>query len=1076
MLRLLYSNRMELLAAQLIAALAEPPERSDAAAVLAPETVIVQSRGMARWLQLVIAQQLGICAHIQFPLPAGFFWSLYRTLLAELPSESIYSSEVLTWRLLALLERERTEAEAGSVSDDESPLRRYLEGDDEQSRYELAVRLARLFEQYLIYRPDWIEAWECGEESHWQARLWRQLSAADEPHRLAIHRRFLERLAHDPTARSLLPPRVFMIGVPALAPLYLDTLAQLSEVCEVQLFLLNPSREYWGDILAERDPPRPYGEVGNELLASLGKQGRDFIDHLQELPAAVDERYVEPSGERLLDRVQREILDLRQAEMRGADEPAAIAPDDRSIQLHLCHSPMREVEVLRDQLLALFEREPSLRADEIVVMAPDIELYAPLVEAVFGSPEEPRLPYSIADRTAASASALVATFLDLLDLPGSRYHASSLLAPLEISAIRRRFDIEESELSTLRHWLRESGVRWGIDAAMRERHQLPVSHEHTWRSGIERMLLGYALPGEGRYPFMGILGFDEIEGSAAQRLGRLLDYLELLFGLEQQFEAAAPAVVWSERLHALVEALFLPDRDEEEQVQGLREAIGAFAEACTRAGLERPLPLTLVRAHLRAVLEQSRYSSRFLTGGITFCALMPMRSVPFRVIALLGMDDVSFPRRPRQPSFDRMAERFRRGDRSRREDDRYLFLELLLSARDLLYISYVGRSVRDNSERPPSVLVSELLDYLAPGHDAATIQRLLTHHPLQPFDPAYFRGDSHLFSYSAALCRAAAANDGTRGAPTPLFEAPLSEAEAEWRELEPKQLIQFLQNPARYLLQRRLGLELDREEELLERSEPFQLDWRDRRDLRRDLLERVLEGEVRGKEQALFELIRAAGKLPHGQLGRVQFQSELARAQRFAQQLGPLRPQTLLAPIALEFTLPLHSGPLRLGGWLREVSSEGVIRYSIDRPRPLQQLALWIEHLLLTATPAARRAGIVENPSSRWVSEGELLTLRAVSDPLPLLQQIAEHYWLGLHLPLPFMPRSAFAYAEADESDRAMMAAQREWSGSFNRWPEGQNPYYQLAFRGRDPLGPDFVEVTESILRPLLAHRSVEPI
>ncbi|WP_054774796.1 exodeoxyribonuclease V subunit gamma [Methylogaea oryzae] len=484
MLYLHQSHRLEVL----LNGLAEVA-RSPLPDPFAAELMVVQSKGMGRWISLRLAERQGVCANVQFPLPASFLWQLLRLCFGELPERSAFAPEVLVWRIRAWLERAEDVARSPRLA-------AYLNSGDERRRQQLAERLADVFDQYLVYRPDWIEAWEegrllaLGADEEWQAALWRHLAAGQgDSHRARLVRRLLHRL--EDGSPLALPPRVSVFGVSSLPPVFLDVLQALARRIDVHVYALNPCREYWGEIRDQREIARIAGErsaddlyleVGHPLLASLGKQGRDFFDRLAEFPQldsefAVDE--AEPPRRSLLEVLQADILELRD---RRDDRPWRLAAEDDSLQVHVCHGPMREVEVLHDRLLHLFQRHPDLQPDDVAVLTPDIGLYAPYVEAVFSRRQgDTFIPYSIADRGMSAEQPLLEAFLALLDLPDSRYPTDWVLGLMEHPAVLRRFGLEADDLDSVRHWLQETGVRWGRDGDHKAGLGLPATTRHTWR-------------------------------------------------------------------------------------------------------------------------------------------------------------------------------------------------------------------------------------------------------------------------------------------------------------------------------------------------------------------------------------------------------------------------------------------------------------------------------------------------------------------------------------------------------------------------------------------------------------------
>ncbi len=1065
------SNRLEVLSDRLAELLRQPLR-----APLGQDVIVTQSNGMARWLALRWADRLGVCANLSVRFPSTFLWEMSRAVLRRLPSTSSFDKPILSWRLMKLLrELEETAQFAG--------LRAYLgNGDDDFRRYELSCRIADCFDQYLVYRPDWIEKWEAGEDEDWQAELWRRLVRNGEAHRVQVQRRFRAALQQGDAARGHLPERVAVIGVVALPPLYLDLLAALAGVLDVHLFLLNPCREYWGDIQAERDlarldedidPDDAYLTVGHPLLASLGKQGRDFIDLALTYPGMEWDGFVEPEGDDLLHRLQADILHLREPGS-GDVPPWPLRPDDRSLQVHVCHGPMREVEVLHDQLLALFEAHRDLRPSDVIVMAPDIAIYGPLIEAVFGSAPRGRwIPFSVADQGVPAENPLIEVFFNLLDLGGGRFAAEQVLGVLEPSAVRRRFDLTEDDLEQIRRWVRETGIRWGIDADSKRTLDLPATAEHTWRTGLDRLLLGYALPGEGRRLYGDLLPYDEIEGSAAQALGGLQHFTEALFGLEALLRERRPWAAWITVLGTVLEQFFDPREREENELQLIRNALATLDDHAAQAGLVEPVSLAVVESALRQQLNTVESGAgRFLSSGVTCCAMVPMRSIPFPVVCLLGLNDDAYPRPQPSAGFDRMATRFRRGDRSRRQDDRYLFLETLLSARRCLYLSYVGQSIRDNALLPPSVLVGELLDVVDRSFQRAdggrASEQLVTRHPLQAFSRRYFAGDPRWLSYAQEWVEASRQAGRGEREPEPLLMTELPEPEPAWRMVNLDGLLRFFRHPARWLLRERLGIRPEEDAEALENREPFVLGGLENHQVLGRMLELHREGQP---SVEIARIMRAGGALPHGQVGEYAFAKAQERVTRFAGRLGRVLPRAKGEALEVDLTL----GDFWLTGQLTGLTPDGWVSYRLASMKANDYLQLWLYHLALNAMAPA---GMTLN--SHWLAEDQDVLLEPVEDPRAQLHDLLTWYWRGSRQLLHFFPKAAFAYVGQLRKDRnndaesALRAARTMWEGSpFSPdRAERDDPYYRLAFRDSDPLDAEFTTVAEAVFAPLLERLS----
>ncbi len=797
---------------------------------LESETILVQSNGIAQWLKLSLAQPVaeggcGITAAVDVQLPAQFLWQAYRSVLGknDVPEISPLDKQPLTWRLMRLLPD--LLAQPAFVA-----LHRFLEHDSGQRKlYQLSERIADLFDQYQVYRADWLTDWVAGkdvlrtargvvkpldEEQRWQAVLWRAVLAdvGEEgmaTSRAAVHQRFLDYWARQAESGEAvktvgLPRRLIVFGISSMPAQTLQALAAIAAHSQVLLCVHNPCRHHWTDIVADKDllrhqyrrQQRKSGmaeiltddelhQHAHPLLAAWGKQGRDYIHLIDEFdnPAQYAslltpvnggriDLFSEDDPQHMLGQLQDDILDLRPLAESAALWPQWVPADDDSIRFHTAHSPQREVEVLHDQLLARLDANPHLRARDIIVMVPDINVYSPHIEAVFGRlpRSDPRyIPFTLADQGQRGREPMLVALEHVLALPESRFAVSEILDLLAVDALRQRFGIQEAEVPLLHRWMEGSGVRWGLDAEQRAHIGLAQAGEvNSWRFGLRRMLLGFAV-GQGS-DWQSIEPYDEIGGLDAVALGGLAALLRALDATCDLLDGSASPQDWTDKSRAVLDLLFAPQQEREKMLHSqLMQGLDRWLLQCEAAQFDEPVPLTVLREVWMAGMDSSSLNQRFMAGAVSFCSLMPMRAIPFKLVCLLGMNDGAYPRPVSILDFDLMRQEYRPGDRSRRDDDRYLLLEALLSAREQLYISWVGRSIRDSTARPPSVLVGQLRDHLAQGwrlaggdratdtgkERAALLDAMTQEHPLQPFSPRYFaqsqaaaHGAAGLYTYA----------------------------------------------------------------------------------------------------------------------------------------------------------------------------------------------------------------------------------------------------------------------------------------------------------------------------------------
>ncbi|WP_037442979.1 exodeoxyribonuclease V subunit gamma [Shewanella mangrovi] len=1127
MFKLIQSNKMELLSATLADQIRTPlPGQSP----LSAEQILVQSPGMSTWLRLEIAKHNSIAAGLEFPLPSSFIWQLCHALLPDVPKENAFTKESMTWKLLSLLPQLIAQPLY-------APLQRYLSAESSQpelKRYQLAARIADIFDQYLVYRPDWIAAWEANEqpfalssEQAWQAELWRQLVAFNAAlglsryHRANLHQALVEVLENDAVELPQLPARLFVFGISSIPPQTLSVLQALGHRIPVTVLSLSPCQHYWGDIVNPKARARinlTYGEkrqlpanwqenliVGNPLLANNGKLGRELLDLMLELPPEAielgDDLFYAAGDDTLLRGIQQDILEMEtRGRLLGPDSELYLTVNGRrilrdaddSILLRSCHSPLREVETLHDHLQWILAKDPSLSAKDIVVMLPDVAAYAPYIDAVFSRREgQFYMPYAIADRGASQESPLISAFLALLDINRSRFALTEVLAILEVPATLKRFGLDDDELTLIRRWLDKAGVRWGRSAESRSQQDLPAFEQNSWAAGLKRLILGYALEDEAEL-FAEQLAVAGVEGQNAQALGKLFNFIESIDQLSQQF--AEPAVVTKriQQLSNLCDDFYQVTDDADTQaLMTINSAIAKLESELSNAAFSEPLDNSILQQWFSSQLDESRVGQRYLAGAVNFCTLMPMRSIPFKVVCLLGMNDGLYPRVQHPVGFDLMAQQPpRKGDRSRRLDDRYLFLEALLSARQQLYISYVGRSQRDNSPRNPSMLVAELLEYcqltcipetlaaqfkqdLLSAEQLAMLEdtlvsRLIKQQPLQPFDPALYK--TRLLasdavqpltpSFSAQWCPTQIEPPApfTQGTPLVAEQDTATDMVANLQLVELQALIRFYRNPAQYFFNRSLKLDLGLALNADDNDEPFKPNALQRYQLQALMLDDALEQD--GVQQSqLSQKLKASGRLPNAPFDELTLR-------QYRRDIAPLveRSQFLrgekLTKLAID--LPFPALTLRLQGHLDNLGGKGLVDFRPGTAKGRDIIRLFLRHLAMNGMGVQRHSYLLD------IGHFHAFAPLDATQAQEQLSVWLQHFLHGQSQPLMLFPNTSLAYAMSDgEHDERLQNARKVWEDGM--YPgEGSEPHFQRSFCYPDDFTEQqFGSIAITLLQPL---------
>lgn len=1039
------------------------------------DCVVVESLGMARHLPQQLARRMGAVAAIDFPFAARFLWDrLFRPAFPDLPERSPYAPEALAWRIAAILPE--------LLADETfAPLRRALEREeDPRALHELAQRLAALYDQYLVYRPSWLLAWEGDHEAaersaggpppaealphaRWQRLLWRSLAPDRPPHRARLQAELLRRLDAGEVDQAL-PARLRLFALHSLPASWLQLLAAIARRRDVEIHLLNPSREYWShletpcrgrrrlsDKLDEHREDRP------RLLAANGRELAQWIDQLLEAGAQFEDPPALPST---APRTRLEALQHSLHELDPLLATTAPGPDP-SLQFHACHSLTRQLETLHDCLCALFEERPDLRPDEILVLLPDLEAARPSIEAVFGAqPEALRIHWRLLGAAPWSGS-LSRALADLLALAEGRWTLAEVLAPLECPAVRRRLSLSPQDPPALRRLLEAAGIRWGLDAQDRRRRDLPAEAAHSWKAGLDRLLLGQAMesaePVAGRQPLPGV------EGEALRLLEACLTWIEALEPLlPGNLEPRSPAA-WTETLLELLDAVLLADDDDEREATGLREILLDFERGAAEGGWKIPLPFSVVARRLRAALDGAAgiHGGGF-DGRLTFAPMLAARAIPARVIALLGMDDGVFPRPRPRDELDLALHRPLFGDRQPRDQDRAQFLDAVLSARESLLLFWNGRELRENAKLPPSPVIDELLEELGPRGPG------VVEHPLQPFSPRHFDGDDPaLFSYDEEQLAGARRLQQARlgGAPParPRFLRALAPPPPE-QELALAELTRFFANPARGLLAGRLGWRLPAEERPVDGVEPFALTPFDAAAIRREIGQAIIDGS--SEDRAIARVV-GADRLGWGELGRQQLRPLLAHVHAVIQRRDAIQ-SALGAPLPALGARREIAGQ-RLAGPLGERHEHGRVIAAWGRIGGIDLGGHWLGHLWYQLVAPEGANGI----TAVVARDGEHV-FGPVPDAEALLAQWLEARREGLARWLPWLPGISpeIAVWRSSSGEPATLAdlVAGDWSRG-REWRLG-DPWLRLVMDGGDPFrdpqtGPEILALALRLGVPL---------
>lgn len=1037
------------------------------------EMVVVQSQGMRRWVTLALADTHGCTGSLALPFPASCMHDVAARLCGHESARherDPFSRDAMAWRVDDLL---RTMGDEPVYA----PLRNYLLGADDRARFGLATQIAGRLDDYQLYRADLLQDWEAGgsapgtPHAAWQAALWRALCTdvtSTRAHGGARIREAIEKL-HGPTPDGL-PTRLMVFGVSSLPPLFIELLAALARHVPVTV--------YTATVTPASSHP---------LVTEFGAQSREFLDALL-AHGAVHETVSDDLPEGL----QPSLLRTLQTEFAHGDAgsaPLALSRTDASLRIHSAHGNLRQLEIVRDQLLAAMADDATLHPHDLLLLVPDAAAWAPLVDAVFGvsEPDVPQIRYRVADRPARSQDVAAESFSMLLGLHGGRLTHSEVFELLARPLVHTALGLSERDVDALNALTHAANTRWGYDAASRAALGMPAYEEASWRASLDRLLVGMAT---GRHDdlLLGLLPQAGDTAGDAEALATLATWIDSLAATLDDWNTPRSPAAWSVAMQSAVQTLLsTPDARDTQSVASVMQLLAELSELAGSARYGGDVPFGVVRDWLESQLDLDGFGSGFLSGGMTVAALKPMRSLPFKVVAVVGLDEGVFPRRERRAAFDMLEQEHRPGDRDMRTDDRQLFLDLLCAAEQRLILTYSGRAVTDNSPRASSVVIDELLDHLDRRSTGAAREQVVVAHPLQPFSRSYFAPDrdARLFTYSTAQARAAIASLRVRGADVPFVTSPLTrtgDRAGPVLDLTLTELTDRWRNPSKFFCRQALGFTIPGDGDESGDDEELMLDAMTQGLVKSRMLVAALQGEA----DAPLELrrLQGDGSLPPGDLGSAWndcLRADVAEALMHV----PLNITARFVPVSVAGTEWRVSGTLDgVRGDTRYVVRAGSVRAE-------HRVRAWVEHLVMCAAHEARSDDVMPTMPFpvRTVligKEGPEVAYGAVPGASALLAEVMHEARRGRETPLVFFPQAAIAWLDAiapakppkkgtapkNPRASARETFERERSTFTPVAGDHADDHVALCFRGIDPLDThwdEFERLVRLLFRPLLS-------
>jgi len=1046
--------------------------------------IVVQTEGMKKWISLKISEYFSVSANIKFFTPNSILdWASRK--LVGIPA--VADKKYLTWHIFSILP---------NLLNDNSfaPISQYLNPDrDGVKLYQLSEKIADILDQYQVYRTHMMEKWESGiyvdqdnkplqNDYIWQAILWQQLSNDIKINRakalIQLSNLNAEKFSGIPT--NLSGKAISLFGISVLPPIYINIFEKLGKIFDIKMFTQSPTREYFGteNFFYATDSDEVKDNV-NPLIANMGKTGSQFFDFISHHIDYFNIQKTHTDNNRtLLSTIQNDIMSLE------TPHQSSCSSDDTSIVVNSCHSPIREIQVLYDQLIKYFEADSNLKPSDIVVLSPNIDEYAAYIDAVFGTDSYGSIhfPYTIADRTLAEADSLSRIFLNILNLSHSRLKYSDIFQLLEKDVIHKSFNINQSEIEKLKLWSRKTNIKWGWDENTADAFRLPFYNDFTIASGLSRMHLSASVIPYNWEIFGDISSDLSIEGEYFELLGKFTKFTYLLHNYWYTLQNEHTSEQWHNILTGILNDFFTPSGANTEQISS---AIGAFSNYTQALLKDRCLSTKVVEEYFSSHLKNTVTTGGYLEGKITFCSIIPMRSIPYKIVCLIGLNDSTFPRINKPMEFDLTAQYPKKGDRSPKDSDKYLFLETLMSARQKIYFSYIGQSIKDNTEIPPSPLVSEILEYI----DTITSgggNRIVQKQKLHPFSREYFTVNSNTRSYSENNYRIAvyAQQPSRKNTSTDILRCNFKNRLENSLTIDIEDLANFYMNPVRYYFT--YSLETYPEKLLGENydTEPSTLDKLNKTIINTKIMNELFYNDTEKHPQHLFRYFRKKGDIPPANYGDFLEKNSENVLNAFIPRLSEHK--SSFKQQSIQFNLQVLNKNILISATL-PVSDKGQILFKASTLKTKDKIRAWLYHIMLnyalTKKLTENLCFIDEIKTSFYAEDCSLSYVNSVykySDRENFcwlenyLKKVIKLYLSGRAHPIALMPEFAYCYVKKLDTNKLSKNDfdKRWWENNILKFND--KLFFQKLYGDQLPNQKFLTKFAAIIYNPIIKMENIE--
>ncbi|CAL1329023.1 exodeoxyribonuclease V subunit gamma [Candidatus Providencia siddallii] len=948
------------------------------------EIIIVENFEISQWLQIELTKYFGITCNIHYKLPRDFILEMIYKILPDISKNNHYTKNLIKWRIITILPKIINNKKL-------KELKFYIKNDiDGRKLHQLSEKIANLFESYMIYRPKLITQWEKNKlininnkNQSWQKKLWRELFVYRKTlekktqHLLTIHKIFIKFLSAPNYLKNFFPKRIFIYGISSLPPIYIQILNIISKYTDIYLMFKNPCKHFLKynkyllclDITKQQKKPININKKEkkiNPLLVSWGKLGNDFLKLITNIKNSKKFFiFTDTNRLTLLENIKQDILDSKNNIQLGktiekyktSKNKRLINLLDNTITFNSCYNIKKEIENLYEKLLEFFEKDNTLTPKDILVKVSNIEVYTPYIYAIFSKDKsENYIPFSILNKKPLKSNPIIQAFISLLNLPKVRFFKDQIFDLLDISAISKKFDINENELDILNNWINKYEIKFGLDNNNFKDLNLPIINQNTWEFGLKKILSKYSINKDFK-SLDNIFSYDKYNNTKLKLINKLFFFIETLKKWRILLKKKYSLKKWKNIYKELINDFFIINDNTEIILTLLKNQLYKIINTATTSGHTKHIKSLLIRDELLISINEKKENYNFFTGSVTFCTFTQMKSIPFKIICLLGMNDNVFPRNITQENFDLKKNKIILGDKKTDYEDKYLFLETLISTTKIFYLSYIGISI-NNEPRNPSILIEELLNYICQNFriigtenlnvdDSYKIlkKHLITKHNNIQFKKENFFNKTKNQNYiNKSLKKTIITKSKNKQ------NSFLIKKNKIITKINIEELLNFYNNPIKFFFQKKLNVYFSEEKESFD-SEPF---YFNKLQLH-NLYKKILDFSIKNKNiKSIYDKLKIEGKLPINNFDKILWKESIKNTSHLIKKIKEHNEKPF------DYYIKCKIKNININGSLKNIYKTGILRYQPNYINANNFIRLWIEHLFFNFKISEKETTILD--------------------------------------------------------------------------------------------------------------------